>query len=268
MDTVQIYWRLYIEPYSDWTLLTFGMAIVLFVSNFVGAFVFTMFDVFGLFTKYRLVWTPGTQDNRPGTLKEIKECIVCFLINFVFFLFPALFVGAYVLQLRGFSIRDPLPTFGTIMWQLPFFAIMEDASGYWIHRWMHTPWAFKHIHKKHHRFNTPFALSNVYMHPGEMVNMGMAVVTGPLLIGPHLFTHWVWVFYRIVDSFAQHSGYEFPWDPRAIIFGMEQPRLHDSHHLFVKANYGFNFSMWDKLFGTFRPLDKAVTVGGQKYAAS
>jgi len=186
------------------------------------------------------------------------RCIKCGLLNFFFCFMPLNAIGAPVLFYLGFSAHGPFPSLSKIVIQCVFFMIVEDFCGYWIHRWMHTPWAFKHIHYVHHKYNTPFPLANLYMHPGEMLDMGIAVVIGPLMIGPHLFTHWLWISYRMIDSFAQHSGYEFPWDPRKALFFMENPRLHDSHHIYVRANFGFNYLWWDRLFGTYRSVDKAV----------
>ncbi len=85
---------------------------------------------------------------------------------------------------------------------------------------------------------------------GEIFTMGCAVVAGPVLLGAHVFTHWVWLLYRVVDSYYQHSGYAVPYDPRHLI--QSQPQQHDSHHHFRNSNYGFNFSLMDRLFGTYR----------------
>jgi len=32
------------------------------------------------------------------------------------------------------------------------FNVIEDTGFYWVHRWLHTPWAYAKIHKVHHEY--------------------------------------------------------------------------------------------------------------------
>lgn len=70
----------------------------------------------------------------------------------------------------------------TFCWQFLLFNVIEDTGFYWVHRWMHTPWAYKTIHVQHHLYDPPFSLSGELMHPAEF----LFNVLVPLMLGPFL----------------------------------------------------------------------------------
>ena len=63
------------------------------------------------------------------------------------------------------------------------------------------------------RYATPFGLTSEYAHPAEILMLGFGTILGPALTGPHLFTLWVWVSLRVVETVEAHCGYDFPWSP-------------------------------------------------------
>ena len=63
------------------------------------------------------------------------------------------------------------------------------------------------------RYATPFGLTSEYAHPAEILFLGFATVIGPALTGPHLFTLWLWMVLRVLETVEAHSGYHFPWSP-------------------------------------------------------
>ena len=63
------------------------------------------------------------------------------------------------------------------------------------------------------RYATPFGLTSEYAHPAEILFLGFATVVGPALTGPHLFTLWLWMVLRVIETVEAHSGYHFPWSP-------------------------------------------------------
>lgn len=40
--------------------------------------------------------------------------------------------------------------------------IAADVMFYLVHRWLHTPWAYKHLHSRHHEHTTPRVWSNMH----------------------------------------------------------------------------------------------------------
>lgn len=50
-----------------------------------------------------------------------------------------------------------------------FFMICEDFGFFWSHYILHSPFLYKHIHKIHHEYESPFSLAAEYSHPIEYV---------------------------------------------------------------------------------------------------
>nr|CAB3462858.1 unnamed protein product [Digitaria exilis] len=63
------------------------------------------------------------------------------------------------------------------------------------------------------RYATPFGLTSKYAHPAEILFLGFATVAGPALTGPHLFTLWVWIALKVLETVEAQNGYHFPWSP-------------------------------------------------------
>ncbi|KAK9881854.1 hypothetical protein WA026_018047 [Henosepilachna vigintioctopunctata] len=70
--------------------------------------------------------------------------------------------------------------------QFPVLFIYEDYMTYWMHRFLHTPWLYKHFHKLHHAFKQPTVWSVTAIHPVESLFMQGVLVT-PLFLFP---IHW------------------------------------------------------------------------------
>lgn len=56
-----------------------------------------------------------------------------------------------------------------IQGRLLLYVACEDTLFYWLHRWLHHPAIYKHIHRKHHLFKVNFPLCAEYAHPVEFV---------------------------------------------------------------------------------------------------
>ncbi|TVU25234.1 hypothetical protein EJB05_27723, partial [Eragrostis curvula] len=62
----------------------------------------------------------------------------------------------YTLCSRYISVWDfLLPSAGEILAQLLVYLLVEDYLNYWIHRLLHTKWAYNNIHHVLHEFTAP-----------------------------------------------------------------------------------------------------------------
>uniref|UniRef100_A0A803KRS2 Fatty acid hydroxylase domain-containing protein n=1 Tax=Chenopodium quinoa TaxID=63459 RepID=A0A803KRS2_CHEQI len=121
-------------------------------------------------------------------------------------------------------------------------------------------------------YATPFGLTSEYAHPAEILFLGFATIVGPAITGPHLFTLWLWMVLRVLETVEAHCGYHFPWSPSNFFPLYGGSDFHDYHHrlLYTKSgNYSSTFMYMDWIFGTdrgYRTLKalKTVEVDGKK----
>ncbi|HEV7731164.1 MAG TPA: sterol desaturase family protein [Candidatus Binatia bacterium] len=155
-----------------------------------------------------------------------------------------------VLRLAGVH-AGPLPPWWVMALQVLFFFYLDDLLYYWSHRALHTRWLYKRIHGWHHRIVTPWAITGNYMHPLELSVTATVALIGPLLLGAHVVTVWIWFVWRQWEAAEGHSGYDFPWTPSHFLPGNDGARHHDWHHAKVKGNYAGFTPIPDRLFSTF-----------------
>lgn len=138
--------------------------------------------------------------------------------------------------------------------------IVEDFTGYWLHRMNHRVNVFWNRHIIHHsseEYNLSCALRQsisdtihfgaVFMIPAAMLGIPVSIFA---IIGPlHLFMQF-WYHTRLIDKMG--------WLEHVIV----TPSHHRVHHAinpeYIDRNYSQIFIIWDKLFGTFQPEMKAV----------
>ena len=100
------------------------------------------------------------------------------------------------------------------------------------------------IHKLHHTFKSPAALTAKYAHPVEHLVSNIApVMLGPLLFNAHPLVQGLWISYGMVQTTVVHSGYNLSaWLP--------QSHAHDWHHEVTVECFGTELGLMDYLCGT------------------
>jgi 4-alpha-methyl-delta7-sterol-4alpha-methyl oxidase len=157
-----------------------------------------------------------------------------------------------LLRLSGIH-AGPLPPWYVMALQIVFFIYLDDILFYWMHRALHTRWLFRQVHSVHHRVRTPCAVAGLYFNWLEFIAISSLVIVGPLLVGAHVVTVWIWVVIRQLEAAEGHSGYDFPWSPLRILPGYDGNGYHDFHHGSFVGNYAGAFGYLDRIFGTRSP---------------
>ncbi|KAG1670634.1 Fatty acid hydroxylase domain-containing protein 2 [Nymphon striatum] len=148
-----------------------------------------------------------------------------------------------LIQWRGLVIKpEDLPSFPWVLIELVVCVLAEEVVFYYSHRMLHHPRIYKYIHKKHHEWVAPIAITSLYAHPVEHILSNLLPpFVGPFLLGSHVATTWLWYTIAALSTLNAHSGFHFPFFP--------SPEAHDYHHLKFNQNYGV-LGILDRLHGT------------------
>lgn len=180
--------------------------------------------------------------NCPLSLKDLKKIYHRVLFNQIIVGLPMSFVSFYLMKWRGCPTNGDLPTFQWVLLEITIFTLIEEVGFYYSHRILHHPSLYKHIHKIHHEWTAPIGLVALYAHPIEhLVSNMLPPIIGPILMGSHLATAWLWFALVLLSTTVAHSGYHFPFLP--------SPEAHDFHHLKFTQNFGV-LGFLDRLHGT------------------
>lgn len=209
--------------------------------------VFYFIDKYRVFDKYKI------QKGKYATDAEYITVMKALIFDYLVFILPIGIITYPLTQHLGMSHSLPLPGFGE--WALHIFICLmgEDFFHYWVHRYLHTPWAYKNIHKDHHFYLSPFGLTATYSHPVEILMEGVATFLPVLLLRPHFFTFYTWFVIRQLDAVYTHCGYDLPvlrLINKIPFYGGVV--FHDYHHAAFTCNYASRFTYLDVAFGTYR----------------
>ena len=152
------------------------------------------------------------------------------------------------------------PTLSVLGFVLGFILlpIWSAFHFYWVHRFLHMPFMYKHFHSLHHKNINIGPWSGIAMHPIEhflyisSMCIHWIVASHPI----HLAFHVVWLGPGAAMS---HTGYEnmLVKDKRRLALGTF---YHQLHHRYFECNYGNQEMPWDRWFGTFHDGSEQSTL--------
>ncbi|MBY4675621.1 sterol desaturase family protein [Marinobacterium arenosum] len=175
-------------------------------------------------------------------------------------LFPAAAVGvAAWAQIHGWGLLNhvELP-----LWLALLLSVTAlDLLIYWQHRLFHQlPWLWR-LHRVHHADLDYDLTTGLRFHPLEILLSMLIKSAAILLLGPPLLA--VLLFELILNGMAMfnHGNVQLP--PaldnglRRLLVTPDMHRVHHSIHLNeMHRNFGFNLSIWDRLFGSYAAQPK------------
>ena len=131
--------------------------------------------------------------------------------------------------------------------------LFNDLWFYGVHRLLHTPWLFKHIHAVHHRSVDVNPLSSYAFHAAEAVLVTGWILPAVLLVPLPLPVLVVVQGVGLANNLMAHLGYELLpvwWLRVPLLRWSNTATFHSLHHTRYKGNYGLLTRLWDRLLGT------------------
>ena len=172
----------------------------------------------------------------------------------------AVYVADNDLSLFGFSLP------------LVIGVIVLDALIYWQHRIFHKVPLLWRLHRVHHSDSTLDVTSAIRFHPIEIFLSMLIKFAAIWILGLSAAT--VILFEIILNGMAMfnHSNARVPAD-NILRWVFVTPDMHRVHHSVygkeTNSNYGFNISLWDRVFGSYiaQPKDghESMKIGLKEY---
>lgn len=126
------------------------------------------------------------------------------------------------------------------------FLLVSDCAIYFIHRGLHHRSIYRYIHKPHHSYIHTTAFAAFAFHPLDGFFQGVSyqlfVYVFPLYTGAHIVSMAAVLMWTI--NIHDRASLGIP--------GVNGAAHHTIHHTTFKSNYGQYFTLWDRVFGTFR----------------
>ena len=246
-----------------------------FVLIFIGLVQYILGDTFLAYFSFLLIRNYGfidiieyvTNENRLINLEQPKET---YIYEFDFYVISStlmetilhIFIKYVFYHRHNNEINLIYDLFSFIIISF-FFEIIFDFFHYSFHYFIHyNSYFYKNIHKVHHKFKYPSCITTFYQHPLDIIitNYIPIILTLILIpIKPSYFQYNLISVYKVYIEISGHLGKyikstsfpQFICLPK--IFNIQlKVEDHDLHHSMNNCNYSKRFSLWDKIFGTYK----------------
>ncbi|KAK7092451.1 methylsterol monooxygenase 1-like [Littorina saxatilis] len=234
------------DNYTKFQIATWGSILVHEFVYFAACLPAFLFQFLPFMHRYKL------QKDKAETADKQWKCFRLLMFNHFIIQAPLIF-GTYTFtEMFGIPYDyDHMPPWWDLCLRVFGCAVIEDAWHYFLHFALHDRRVYKHIHKVHHHFQTPFGMTAEYAHPLETLILGAGFFIGIMMFCNHFILLWAWVTVRLFETIDVHSGYYVPWlNMFHLIPFYAGAEFHDFHHYNFVGNYASTFTWWDKIFGT------------------
>jgi sterol desaturase/sphingolipid hydroxylase (fatty acid hydroxylase superfamily) len=187
---------------------------------------------------------------------------LCTIVIFTACFFALASAVHYVVQAQwGLFQRMALPPIIVLL----FGIVILDAVTYLAHRLLHAvPWLWA-LHKVHHEDRMVDAGTSFRQHPIEAVFRVAMLGIAALLFGIPLAVLAIYRLASSINALIEHANIYTPlWFDKWVSLLWVSPRMHKVHHSDLRqetdSNFGNLLSLFDRLFHTFTPVERAVSV--------
>ena len=157
---------------------------------------------------------------------------------------------------------------GTII--LSFF-VFDFFIGWLVHFVEHKSFVLWRFHIVHHADNNVDATTGLRHHPVESVLRGAFFFMALFLSGAPMYAVMIYQTFLILFTAFTHANISLPKKlDHALSYLFISPNMHKVHHHwqqpYTDSNYGAVFSIWDRIFGTYRELEPSqIRYGLDRY---
>ncbi len=212
-----------------------------------------------------------TQNRARHVATNLGIVVLYTIVMRLIFPIAAMGIAAYAAS-KGWGL---LNLFDMPIWvHILVSAVLLDMAVYWQHVASHKIPMIWRFHKMHHADRDIDATTGIRFHPVEIVLSMLYKMVIVLILGPHIIG--VFLFEIILNGSAMfnHANVRLPlWLDKTIRILFVTPDMHRVHHSVIAAetnsNYGFNLSIWDRIFGSYIAQPKeghdGMTIGLPQY---
>jgi sterol desaturase/sphingolipid hydroxylase (fatty acid hydroxylase superfamily) len=201
-------------------------------------------------------------------------------INFVFTVIHLIIHTALAILIVMLSDWCRDRSFGIVYWTHANTSILFpiiigvlalDFSSWLVHWIMHKVRPLWGFHLIHHTDNTVDVTTGLRHHPGDSILRGIFFLLLIFVSGAPMYAVMIYQTLLVLATAFTHANISLPKPvDKLISYILVSPNMHKVHHHwkqpYTDSNYGGVFSIWDRLFGTYRTLDpKEIRYGLDRY---
>ena len=157
-----------------------------------------------------------------------------------------------------------IPLWAFVVLGVMFLDLIGAYLAHWAEHKIKPLWMIHLVHHTDHQVDTTTANRH---HPLESFVRFFFTLTGVALVGAPIGIIMLYQSLSVVATQFGHANIRLPkWIDNVISLVFVSPDMHKVHHHYVlpytDSNYGNIFSIWDRLFGTYRKMNNEDIVYG------
>ena len=201
------------------------------------------------------------------------------MVNFTFTIIHLIIHTGFGILIVKLSDWAEEVHFGLVYWfnmsivlSIIVSALVLDLFGGWLSHFIeHKIPLFWRMHIIHHADNNVDVTSGLRHHPLESVWRGLFFLIGIIICGAPIYA--VMIYQTLLTIFTGFTHANISLNTtvdRVLSYILVSPNMHKVHHHwkqpYTDSNYGAVFSIWDRLFATFKSLaPKDIRYGLDRY---
>ncbi len=168
---------------------------------------------------------------------------------------------------NDFGILNWLPEINIWLYTIVGLLLLDFIGAYLAHLTEHKTKLLWRFHLIHHTDTWIDTTSANRHHPGESVIRFVFTTLGVLIVGSPMWLVFLYQSLSVVFAQFTHANISLPPKiDRLLRWVIVSPDMHKVHHHYLlpytDSNYGNIFSVWDRIFGTYKELPNAEIVYG------